>query len=451
MIPEINQKPEELISRLHSDLRAFGLVPLEETIGGEMPISTLRRNRVAPPDDGIGLATLIDDNGVLLWEEGAVTRSTPPGARRSRRGGSFISGVPLVTVKYERLGFSQVVSKLEEFDASFNKNMGLRQYLNGSLQPCPEPAKSGRILLFVHGTFSNNDNLLAEFLKVDGEGGAKLLTDAVRCYNQVLTFDHPTVSQSPMLNALELARKFAQSDAEIDVICHSRGGLVTRWFLEVFDVKPDRKKRAVFVGSPLGGTSLAAPDRLRNGLNLMTNIGSKLAETVSLVPFLSAAGSLVRIVFSLGNLASKVPLVDAGVAMIPGLAAQSRIANNFELKAMELRPMNPPTYFGVTGDYEPKDIGLKFWKVFCDWKTRLADAAVDRLVFTGKNDLVVDTASMTQYGFAPDLAPDDLCCFDASDHVHHTIYFRQSKTVDYLRRVLGIRTDAAQAATQSAP
>lgn len=33
--------------------------------------------------------------------------------------------------------------------------------------------------------------------------------------------------------------------AEIDVIHHSRGGLVTRWWLEVFDQTPPEQRRAV--------------------------------------------------------------------------------------------------------------------------------------------------------------------------------------------------------------
>jgi hypothetical protein len=43
-------------------------------------------------------------------------------------------------------------------------------------------------------------------------------------YDQVLTFDHYTVSRSPVLNALELPRIMAFSTADVDIICHSRGG-----------------------------------------------------------------------------------------------------------------------------------------------------------------------------------------------------------------------------------
>lgn len=73
MSPGSAQEREELISRLYTDLRGFGLVPIEETIGPERPISTLRRGRLADPDDGVGLATLVDEDGVLC-----SPAATPP-------------------------------------------------------------------------------------------------------------------------------------------------------------------------------------------------------------------------------------------------------------------------------------------------------------------------------------------------------------------------------------
>jgi hypothetical protein len=88
----------------------------------------------------------------------------------------------------------------------------LRRIQNGAILPDEvQPAASGKILLFVHGTFSNNDSLIAEFNQI--QEGQKFLNDAGQVYDQVLAFDHYTVSRSPILNALELARKFAGSAA----------------------------------------------------------------------------------------------------------------------------------------------------------------------------------------------------------------------------------------------
>ncbi len=88
----------------------------------------------------------------------------------------------------------------------------------------------------VHGTFTNAANLLREFT-ADKDRGLRFLERATRGakkYDRVVFFDHPTLSVSPVINALELGRAMARSSGTIDVIAHSRGGLVVRWWLEAF-------------------------------------------------------------------------------------------------------------------------------------------------------------------------------------------------------------------------
>ena len=94
---------------------------------------------------------------------------------------------------------------------------------------------TGRTLLFVHGTFVGADSMLAE-LAAPGGRGLELLGRVTqgKKYDRVLFFDHPTLSVSPVINALELGRAMAGSSGQIDVVAHSRGGLVVRWWLEAF-------------------------------------------------------------------------------------------------------------------------------------------------------------------------------------------------------------------------
>ena len=151
----------------------------------------------------------------------------------------------------------------------------------------------------------------------------------------------------------------------------------------------------------------------------------------------------MQIVFSVGKFVSKTPVVDAGVAMIPGLAAMSRVSNNFELDALQECPAGPLQYYAVTGIFRPEEVGWKFWRVFCDFGPRVASAA-NSLIFKDangvpcSNDLVVDTKSMTEYGFPAKLPSSSVCTFDESEHVYHTIYFRQPKTVQFVRQSLRI-------------
>ena len=447
------------VADLHDRLAKFGILPLDSTLPGETPIRTLRRSRVAEQDDNIGLATLVEVDGVWHWQQGMAT----PGiaGRRARRGDfiTIFGGSPYTTVKYEKLGINQIAGKLEDFDRGFNeevaratknneKNPGLREFKDGNLIPESTPVQSGRILIFIHGTFSNNDNLFKEMNEID-EGKA-LLGDLLKQangkalnYDQILSFDHYTLSRSPVLNALDLARIMSSSNADVDIVCHSRGGLIARWFMEVFDRVPRKRRRVIFVGSPLRGTSLAAPDRVRAGIDLFASIGQTIGTGLSLIPFAEVAGCLMQIAFSVGKIVSKTPLVDASVAMIPGLAAMSRVSNNFELDALRDCPSGSSQYYAITGVFRPKDVGWKFWQAFCDFGPRVAKAA-DNLVFRDSdgapcsNDLVVDTKSMTEYGFPATLSSDSVYTFGENDHVYHTIYFRQPGTIQFLRKSLQI-------------
>lgn len=431
------KRRRDLADRIQSELKPFGIHPVDSGEGPSAPsISNLRRGLFPPEEEGVKIATLLNVDGVLYW-----TGEAPPplAAGGMRRAGlrSLFGGEPITSVKLQTLSLNEIGQNLEDMDRNLTPQgpSKVRQIRNGAIEPAEvAPIQSGKILLFVHGTFSNNDSVIAE-INLTPEG-RKFLADVERNYNQVLAFDHFTVSRSPILNALDLARKFATSDAEVDIVCHSRGGLVTRWFFEEMDRKPGRKRRAVLVGSPIGGTSLAAPDKLRGALNLLTNIGTAVGTGVSLIPFLAAAGALMKLVFSVAGAMTKVPLIDAGVAMIPGLSAQSRILNNNELNALSWPPRELPAYFAVTSSFQPADIGWKFWNLFCDW-THAAAAAEDR-IFQAANDLVVDTDSMTQTIQVQDKLP-----FEAADHIYHTIYFRQPKTITFLRRSLGIAEAAA--------
>jgi hypothetical protein len=430
-------KRRMLAAQIHQSLRPFDIHPVDSSQGSPAPtINGLRRGLIAPEEEGVKIVTLLNVGGVLYWSGDAAP---PSSKRRMQRAGllSLFGGEPVTTVKVQSLGVNEIAEKLEQMDRNFTPQgpAKLRRIQNGAILPDEvQPVASGKILLFVHGTFSNNDSLIAEFNQI--QEGKKFLNDAGQVYDQVLAFDHYTVSRSPILNALELARKFAGSAASVDIICHSRGGLVTRWFCEVLDNVPNRKRSAVLVGSPIAGTSLAAPDKLRATLNLFTNVGTALGEGLSLVPFLSAAGAIMKLAFSVAGAATKVPLIDAGVAMIPGLCAQSRILNNNELAALQWPPKELPRYFTVSSTFQPAAVGWEFWKVFCDW-TQVASAVEDR-IFSGANDLVVDTESMTQ-----NIQVENTFAFGDNDHVYHTIYFRQPKTIQFIRQSLALQEAVA--------
>ena len=171
---------------------------------------------------------------------------------------------------------------------------------------------------------------------------------AAKKYDRLVFFEHATLSVSPVINALELGRAFAGSTGQIDVIAHSRGGLIVRWWLEAFGSslqlggrKPGtrRFRRIAACMEP----RLRLPTSSRSAMSLISNIGTFAEMTMKLAgaanPFLWVGGKLVEVIVSVTGALAKTPLVDALVALIPGLAGQSAVNNNHEINRLRLGPV----------------------------------------------------------------------------------------------------------------
>ncbi|HBP90510.1 MAG TPA: CHAT domain-containing protein [Nitrospirales bacterium] len=157
-------------------------------------------------------------------------------------------------------------------------------------------------LVFIHGTASSTEGSFGGLW----EGGANpLMAQLLTHYpKRVAAFQHRTLSQNPVQNALELARQFPKG-ARLHVVSHSRGGLVGellcrsmmegRFPFDEDDLKvfahPDRQEdlrqleqlghllqqkqlvieRFVRVGCPARGTTLAS-GRLDRYLSIILNV-----------------------------------------------------------------------------------------------------------------------------------------------------------------------------------
>lgn len=419
-----------LIAELDAAANDLGLFGPEHPFERDVLIRELRRRGRADAADPVGTLTLVEENGVLYWRDGSV-RPSDHRRRARHRVGAYVSGEIVVQRRFEMLQPDQVSATLQKIDDRFSAPRGFRQYKNGRLNPAAPGPYKGRTLLLIHGTFSNNDNLIQEFHATTQ--GQALLARAEKHYSQVLVFDHATIAISPIMNALELARLLAGSTHTVDVVAHSRGGLVTRWWLEGLGTGAGKRPRSILIGSPIAGTSLASGPRLRSSLDLLTNIGVALERVMGLGaianPFLTVPAALLRVVVSITGIVGKLPIMDAAVAMIPGLFSQARISNNIELLRLHSGPAVVfPEYFTVRSNFEPKNEGWKLWRYFR--KTTLLDPLADA-VFDGENDLVVDTDSMSDFGNsgAKLKATWD---FGTSSEVHHCNYFRQKETMDFI-------------------
>ena len=422
----------------HEADRALGLREAAPTEPVSLPISMRRRrgytDAVADPRASVSLR---DDDGVLRWTYEAPAAQTVRG--RARRAGGFSFGDVLQRFEYQDIGPNQVTQGLVALDAQLTPAQGLRQWRDGVLVPAAVPlAGAGEAsLLLVHGTFSHGGMWFDQLQASDP--GRELLAQWRRVYgDRVYAFDHPTLSVAPWLNALDLHRALRGIDGPIDIVCHSRGGLVASWLLRL---APVRARQVVFVGSPLAGTSLASPYRLRAALDMLANVANALSlagqAAATVFPLAAGAAGLAKVLGKTLQLGSTLPIADAAVALVPGLASQQRISNSAETRALFAdRWLAEPAYAVVSADFEPHldQPAWKFWTRFRHLGLQVASLGAD-IVFPGANDLVVDTESMSFLGQPPQGRPEVLALGRTST-TFHTNYFRDPAVVAFLARRL---------------
>jgi hypothetical protein len=325
---------------------------------------------------------------------------------------------------------NQVAAKLADWDAGWNPKPGLKMWRNGKLLPVDpnDVSTAKKILLIIHGTFSSADAITTPLAK------QKFLQRCLqdRRYDLILAFDHPSISVSPLINAVELTRALNGTEADIDVIAHSRGGLVTRWWLEALG-QSRGNKRAVLFGSPLDGTSLATAGCLRGWMSWFANLNHAISDASDAVknifPPLTILSVLSRLGAVIGDVASKIPAIDVGVALAPGLMAMSR--QGPELQRLNQNRKEWPQYFAVMSDFQPEGVGWKFWRVLQDQPIlRITDVVADRL-FQGPNDLVVDNASTRVLSAGGSLIK---TChnFGSNSKVFHLNYFEQPESLKFV-------------------
>ena len=385
---------------------------------------------------------LSESDGVLRWE-----LPTDEGTSRSHSDWKLVD-----EYQFARIPASSISARLTELDASLNPSPGLFEYSmeDESLKPAG-PVSSGRILLFIHGTFTNSENFFASVKSTPH--GSEFLRWALTNggYNQVLWFSHPTVSVSPLINAIELSTQLEGCFADLDIVCHSRGGLVTRWWVERLRPHTIGRTKVIFVGAPLSGTSLASPRHLRDALDLMANFARAIAANSAMnaamtpvaAPYFQVSATIASIFASLLTPAAKLPILDALVAMIPGISGQAREGQNQEL--LQLRRSFEATrsltrykdqlanYAFVSSDFKSEDNGWRFWKAFTSSGLTAAEAGA-RIVFESANDLVVDTESMCELSdhVLDSQAGTSHLVFGEGDRVHHCDYFFREELYSFI-------------------
>ena len=228
---------------------------------------------------------------------------------------------------------------------------------------------SGRALLYIHGTFST------------AHGAFDLLPDATfnalheRYGGRTFAFNHFTMAHDPRQNVEWFLAQFPPGRSlDVDIVCHSRGGLVARTLAErpsVFGLNTSsvNVRRIVFVGVPNHGTALADPDH-------MVKMIDRLTTALNLFPTGPVSETLEALI-------TAVKVIGHGALKgLPGLASM-RPGGDFLKKINDGAPSGSG-YYAVAADFEPVEEGLKALV-----SGKIADVVLDRVFKDVPNDLVV--------------------------------------------------------------
>ena len=229
---------------------------------------------------------------------------------------------------------------------------------------------AGRSLWFVHGTFVNTESAFRAF----PPDVLAALSDAYG--GRVAAIDHYTLGVDPIENARRVREAVPDGlELDVDIVCHSRGGLVSRALAgqgadPVFDVR-----RIVHVASANHGTALATPANLVPFIDRITTI-------VNLIP----DGPAAVIETTLTSVLVVVKIIAKyGLVGIPGLAAMDSEGDFLSsFNAAEL----PAEQFAVAADYTPSG----GWRAMT--LKSVENVVVDRVFGSAANDLVVPTAGV---------------------------------------------------------
>lgn len=260
---------------------------------------------------------------------------------------------------------------------------------------------AGRALLFLHGTFSRSDRGFGSFAEAD----FRALHDAYG--GRLLAFDHPTMSETPIANADAFLKALPPDvKLELDVLCHSRGGLVARAIAGAERPNLDIRN-VVFTATPNDGTILVHTDHMGSYIERYTNM-------LSLLPDNGLTFALEMLVLTAQHIASGVVDHLAGLqAMLPDgpFLKESRLS----------RALGPDTaYYALASNFEPRNAG---------WKALVRDTATDLVFGKAGNDLVVPTDGVHSGSLAPGFPILEPQLFGVGDGIAHSGYFKHGPAV----------------------
>lgn len=264
----------------------------------------------------------------------------------------------------------------------------------------------GPSLLLMHGTFSRTHTAFGGLPET-------VLTELLSRYEgRVFAFDHFTLSEDPRQNVDWLLREVPDgARLDLDVVAHSRGGLVARVLAEKqgelsMGSREINLRKAVLVAVPNAGTLLADIDHWDNLVETYTTL-------LNFFPDNGVTETLEAIVTVVKQIA---------VAALKGLEGlMSMQPGGAFLTSLNAAPAASTRYYALASNYEPVDTnpGISSYKNFL----------FDKL-FRAHNDLVVPTDGVWDANGSAAFPITERHVFEAGDAVHHGGFFSNAAATD---------------------
>lgn len=232
-----------------------------------------------------------------------------------------------------------------------------------------------KIVLFIHGITGETESLLPcmQRAKLQVKGQEKSLAQA---YDLILSFDYENLHTSIEENARLLKQRLEavglgkNHGKQLQIVAHSMGGLISRWFIE----REGGNKivnHLIMLGTPNGGSPWA---RVEDWAIMLITLGLNRLSTVALP---------VKI---LGSLVAAVESIDISVD-------QMRIGSDF-IKSLAVSPDPGIPYSIVAGDNSILSATIEKEKLQ-RLMQKLRNQSIDLAFFGQPNDTAVSVKSIT--------------------------------------------------------
>lgn len=273
--------------------------------------------------------------------------------------------------------------------------------------------RTGRALLLIHGAFSTASATFDGLIQHNNFEQIASLYE-----NRIFAFDHPTMQRTPRENIQWLLDNLPpETSLHLDILAHSRGGLVTRTITEWLDELNHNGRtltvdKAIFVGTPHQGTILADGENWYDFVDRCTNFITELPDH-SYTIIAEAILTLVKL------------LAFGGLHGLPGI--QTMLPKGEYLQKMNSTRAHHSTYYAVSADFSPADPNL-----LVRLRKQVQNFVTDRVFGDQPNDGVVPTVGCYQtaneaFGFP--IPVERYRTFIGDAQVHHLNYFRNHAVV----------------------